>query len=69
MLSTLRRRTSAEQVMAPRASDDALVRPKLSIGGGDDAEKNARRRSSPAELPQRRRTGFAHPILVLPGAF
>lgn len=71
MLSTLRRRTvvpSVEAVMGQRSTDDLLLsfRPVLAE---DDAEKLTRRRSSPAELPHRDRTGFTNPVLALPGAF
>lgn len=35
----------------------------------DEGERRLRRFSAPAELPKRKRDGFAHPVLVLPGAF
>ncbi|KAH8997573.1 hypothetical protein EDB92DRAFT_2112263 [Lactarius akahatsu] len=35
----------------------------------DEGERRLRRFSAPAELPKRKRDGFAHPVLALPGAF
>jgi len=53
MLSTLKRRTYP--------SEDGLT--------GYDEQKERRRRSSPAELPMRQRSGFDHPVLSIPGGF
>jgi hypothetical protein len=53
MLSTLKRR------MSPPIEDDLTVH----VG------ERVRRHSSPADLHQRRRAGFEHPVLSLPGGF
>jgi len=58
MMSKLKRRTSGIA-----SADD------MGGHGADDEERRARRISAPAELPKRERSGFAHPILALPGAF
>jgi hypothetical protein len=71
MLSTLRRRTvlpAIEITMGGRTKDDSLLCIKPSTGD-DEVERHMRRRSSPAELPRRERSGFSHPVLALPGAF
>jgi len=57
MMSKLKRRTSG----LPLVIDDGR--------NADEDERRARRISAPAELPKRERSGFAHPILALPGAF
>jgi hypothetical protein len=56
MLSTLKRRTYP--------SEEGLT-------GYDpeDEKRERRRRSSPAELPTKQRSGFEHPILSIPGGF
>jgi len=59
MMSKLKRRTSG----LPLIIDGGDVR------NADEDERRARRISAPAELPKRERSGFAHPILALPGAF
>lgn len=58
MMSKLRRRTSG----LPSAND-------VGSQNADEDERRARRISAPAELPRRKRDGFAHPVLALPGAF
>jgi hypothetical protein len=68
MLSTLRRRAHTEDVVGATGADDTLFNAKPSFAE-DEAGKNMRRRSSPAELPRLKRTAFAHPVLALPGAF
>jgi hypothetical protein len=69
MLSALRRRTSDPDTMGAliAGSPASPTRPRL--GGEGEDDKGMRRRSSPAELPRRERTGFGHEVLALPGAF
>jgi hypothetical protein len=66
MLSTLRRRNGTPNVDG-MACDDLLL--NKANAEEEDASKNLRRRSAPAELPKRARREFAHPVLNLPGAF
>ncbi|KAJ7783485.1 hypothetical protein DFH07DRAFT_764005 [Mycena maculata] len=58
MLSTLRKRTGPSQNGQPTAGymDDIL-------------DRKWKRRSAPAELNPRARTGFEHPVLAMPGGF
>jgi hypothetical protein len=58
MMSKLKRRTSG------LASTDDMNDRSV-----DEDERRARRISAPAELFKRKRDGFAHPVLALPGAF
>ncbi|KAJ7462661.1 hypothetical protein B0H11DRAFT_89327 [Mycena galericulata] len=58
MLSTLRKRTrpSENGLFTGRVDDDIL-------------ERKWKRRSAPAELSPRARSGFEHPVLAMPGGF
>ncbi|EPQ60888.1 hypothetical protein GLOTRDRAFT_113401 [Gloeophyllum trabeum ATCC 11539] len=62
MLSTLRRRTVELHL-------DAHSLQGLNGRDVEDDRKSGRRHSAPAELVQRRREGFMHPVLDLPGGF
>ncbi|KAH9044777.1 hypothetical protein EDB85DRAFT_489561 [Lactarius pseudohatsudake] len=57
MMSKLKRRTAGLSADGPSGCTV------------DEGERRLRRFSAPAELPKRKRDGFAHPVLVLPGAF
>lgn len=61
MLSAIRRRTA---VYGADISFPFFPSPHV-----DEMEKGKRRHSAPAELPRRVRSGFAHPVLNLPGGF
>jgi hypothetical protein len=73
MLSTLRRRSHMPTMGAMfgrgTAADDSMLNVNTNGSEDSDVQKFVRRRSSPAELPRRERRDFAHPVLVLPGAF
>ncbi|KAF8213336.1 hypothetical protein K438DRAFT_1956738 [Mycena galopus ATCC 62051] len=58
MLSTLRKRT--------RPSENGL---SDGLKHDDTLDRKWKRRSAPAELSPRARTGFAHPVLAMPGGF
>jgi hypothetical protein len=59
MLSTLRKRT--------RPSENGLVSDCLTHD--DTLDRKWKRRSAPAELGPRARSGFEHPVLAMPGGF
>ncbi|KAK7064453.1 hypothetical protein R3P38DRAFT_2824642 [Favolaschia claudopus] len=59
MLSTLRRRT--------RPSENGMVSDGLMHD--DTLDRKWKRRSAPAELSPRARSGFEHPVLAMPGGF
>ncbi|KAJ7275313.1 hypothetical protein B0H12DRAFT_1319088 [Mycena haematopus] len=58
MLSTLRKRTRPSE----NGVSDGLVH-------DDTLDRKWKRRSAPAELSPRSRSGFAHPVLAMPGGF
>jgi len=58
MLSTLRKRTRVSENGMP----DGLTH-------DDTLDRKWKRRSAPAELSPRARSGFAHPVLAMPGGF
>jgi len=62
MLSTLRRRTVEPHV-------DAHSLHGLNGRESEEDKKSGRRRSAPAEMVQRQREGFMHPVLGLRGGF
>ncbi|KAJ7130087.1 hypothetical protein C8R43DRAFT_896310 [Mycena crocata] len=58
MLSTLRKRTRpSENGMPDGSKDDSIL------------DRKWKRRSAPAELSPRARSGFEHPVLAMPGGF
>ncbi|CCM00889.1 uncharacterized protein FIBRA_02935 [Fibroporia radiculosa] len=61
MLTRLKRRT-----LPPVPAHSESASPSAE---NEEQERKMRRRSAPPELPERKRSGFSHPILELPGAF